>query len=141
MDAEEKKEHHSKLLYAYKEFVCQTLDPFFDSHQLEFVDPDEDIALPESEESDWEYNGDEGYDSNDEDNPEFLEVISSGDGDSSDATSEEAQLDFNALSNRIINKMGKPHRTNFKVPTAQNQILKKRNMRRLTMIHTDKKRL
>ena len=32
MDAEEKKEHHSKLLYAYKEFVCQTLDPFFDSH-------------------------------------------------------------------------------------------------------------
>lgn len=31
-DEEEKKEEHQKLLYAYKEFTCQTLDPFFDSH-------------------------------------------------------------------------------------------------------------
>ena len=46
-DEEEKAELHNKLLYAYKEFICKTLDPLFDSYALEFVDPDEDVILAE----------------------------------------------------------------------------------------------
>jgi len=85
-DEEEKAELHNKLLYAYKEFICKTLDPLFDSYALEFVDPDEDVILAESEESEYEYDLPEGYDSQNSDNPEFIPVMRS-DGEDSDQMS------------------------------------------------------
>ena len=68
----------AKYLYAYKGFICKTLDPFFDSHALEFIDPDEDVLLLSESASDFEYDLPDGYDSHNEANPDCIPVVSSG---------------------------------------------------------------
>ena len=99
-DEEEKQQMHNKLLYAFKEFICKTLDPFFDSQGLEFIDPDEDVILSSSDESDFEYNLPSGYNSQDSDNPEYIPVMGSG---SESSSSDGAEMpNFDELSNSIM---------------------------------------
>ena len=69
---------HEKHIWAFKEYCISKLDTFFEQHGLEFADPDEDVALSDSQESEFVYDLPEGYDSGDEGNPEFISVISSG---------------------------------------------------------------
>lgn len=54
------------------------LDTFFEQHGLEFMDPDEDVVLSDSQESEFVYDLPSGYNSQDEDNPEAISVLSSG---------------------------------------------------------------
>ena len=75
---QEKKLAHEKHLHAFKEFCCTKLDPFFELNGVAFVDPDEDVVLSDSAESEFEYDLPSGYDSNDENNSEFISVMSSG---------------------------------------------------------------
>ena len=80
-DEASKKAEHEKHLLAFKEFCCQKLDLFFYATNLglTFIDPDADvIELSDSAESAYEYDLPSGYDSKDENNPDFISLISSG---------------------------------------------------------------
>ena len=68
------------------------LDTFFEQHGLEFMDPDEDVVLSDSQESEFVYDLPSGYNSQDEDNPEVISVISSG--NSSEQIDEEPKIDL-----------------------------------------------
>lgn len=46
---------------------------------MPFCDPDEDVVMSDSAESDFEYDLPSGYDSQDENNSEFISMMSSGD--------------------------------------------------------------
>ena len=75
---DQKKAVLEKHLVAFKEYCCRTLDPFFEGHGLELVDPDEDPILADSEVSEYEDDLEEGYNSQAEDNPKAISVMSSG---------------------------------------------------------------
>ena len=75
---EQRKQAHERHLYAFKEFCCRMLEPYFESRGLEFIDPDEDAVLSDSQESDFVYDLPSGYNSQDENNPEYITVLTSG---------------------------------------------------------------
>ena len=102
-DDEEKEQAHGKLLYAYKEFICKTLKPFFDSLDHEFIDPDDDNALPDSEESEYDYPYSDGYSSQDSNTPEFVRGM--GSGSESISSDEAAEPNFDDISNSIMSQM------------------------------------
>ena len=74
------------------------LDIFFEQHGLEFMDPDEDVVLSDSQESDFVYDLPSGYNSQDEDNPEAISVLSSG--NSSEQIDEEPQINLENFMDR-----------------------------------------
>ena len=50
-------------MQAYKEFMCRTLEPFFESKDVDFIDPDEEPELGDSSElSEFHYDLPEGFD-------------------------------------------------------------------------------
>ena len=83
-DDQHKKEAHEKHIYAFKEWCCTILDPYFEQYGLEFIDPDEDVALSDSQESTFVYDLPEGYDSGDPNNPSEISFMSSGNSSLSD---------------------------------------------------------
>ena len=74
----EEKAKFERRIGMFKEFCCQKLDPFFDHHGLEFCDPDEDVEISDGAESEFDYEYPSGYDSKDPNNPEYIQVLSSG---------------------------------------------------------------
>lgn len=68
-DEEQRREAHQKHLYTFKEYCCSILIPFFDTQGLDFIDPDVDPILSESNESDFVYDLPSGYNSGDSNNP------------------------------------------------------------------------
>lgn len=135
-DEEELKERHNRHLYAYKEFICNTMDPFFDSHMLEFIDPDEDVILSDSVESEFEYDLPSGYDSQNSDNPEFIPVLTSGSENFSDDdwgieddNAKNPMLDFEEISNKIIHQMKNPPRPQSTIRKQHDHILQKQKTR------------
>ena len=107
-DNDERAQEHQKLMHAYKEFLCETLDPWFDSHQLEFCDPDEDVDLASSDESVFEYHLPEGYDSHGENAHEFIAVISSDPENGGSSDDFDDMPDVEDLSNQIMNQLKIP---------------------------------
>ena len=81
---EQRKQAHEKHLLAFKEFCCRTLDPYFESQGFEFVDPDEDVVLSDSQESEFVYDLPDGYNSQDENNPDYISMMSSGNSSNGD---------------------------------------------------------
>ena len=77
----------------FKEFCCQKLQPFFEYHTLDFCDPDEDVEISDGAESAFEYEYPSGYDSKNPDNPEYIQVLSSGN------NSEDSDEDKRSLEN------------------------------------------
>ena len=135
-DEEEKKEQHNRHLYAYKEFICKTMDPFFDTHMLEFIDPDEDVILSDSVESEFEYDLPSGYDSQNSDNPEFIPVLTSGSENLSDDdwgieddSGKNPMLDFDEISSKIIHQMKNPPRPQSTIRKQHDHILQKQKTR------------